>query len=138
MKRFNKIVIILVAVLCGTMTTSAQMRTAYFMEGSYFRTDMNAALAPTRGYIKLPMLGGLGIDFGNNYFSVDNLFYKKGDGVYTFLHSGVSSDEFLNKLGDKGKLSFNLNTSILGFGGHPLERYVRSVEESLEWSLRFG
>ena len=118
MKRFNKIVIILVAVLCGTMTTSAQMRTAYFMEGSYFRTDMNAALAPTRGYIKLPMLGGLGIDLGNNYFSVDNLFYKKGDGVYTFLHSGVSSDEFLNKLGDKGKLSFNLNTSILGFGGH--------------------
>ena len=118
MKRFNKIVIVLVAVLCGTMTASAQMRTSYFMEGSYFRTDMNAALAPTRGYIKMPMVGGLGVNFSNNYFSVDNFFYKKGDGIYTFLHSGVSSDEFLGKLGNQGKLSLNLNNSIVGFGAH--------------------
>ena len=118
MKRFNKIVIILVAVLCGAMTTSAQMRTAYFMEGSYFRTDMNAALAPTRGYIKMPMVGGLGLELGNNYFSVNNLFYQKDGGIYTFMHNGVSADEFLGKLGNKGKLNLNLNTSILGFGGH--------------------
>ena len=71
MKRFNKIIITLVA-LFATLTASAQMRTSYFMEGSYFRTDMNAALAPTRGYIKLPVAGALGVDFGNNYFSVDN------------------------------------------------------------------
>ena len=118
MKRFNKIVILLVAVLCGTMTTSAQMRTAYFMEGSYFRTDMNAALAPTRGYIKMPMAGGIGLNFSNNYFSVDNFFYKKGDGIYTFLNSGVSSEEFLGKLGNQGKMSINLNNSIVGFGAH--------------------
>ena len=79
---------------------------------------MNAALAPTRGYIKLPAIGGLGVDFGNNYFSVNNLFYKKDGGIYTFMHNGVSADEFLGKLGNKGKLSVNLNTSILGFGAH--------------------
>ena len=100
------------------MTTSAQMRTAYFMEGSYFRTDMNAALAPTRGYIKMPMAGGIGFNFSNNYFSVDNFFYKKGDGIYTFLNSGVSSEEFLGKLGNQGKMSINLNNSIVGFGAH--------------------
>ncbi len=118
MKRINKIVIICVAVFGFFATASAQMRTAYFMEGSYFRTDMNAALAPTRGYIKLPAIGGLGVDFGNNYFSVNNLFYKKDGGIYTFMHNGVSADEFLGKLGNKGKLSVNLNTSILGFGAH--------------------
>ena len=118
MKRFNKIIIIFAAVLGGIATASAQMRTAYFMEGSYFRTDMNAALAPTRGYIKLPVAGAVGLDFGNNYFSVDQLFYKKNDGIYTFLNSEVSADEFLGKLGDQGKLSVNLNTSILGFGAH--------------------
>jgi hypothetical protein len=118
MKRFNKIIIVLVAVLGGVITSSAQMRTAYFMEGSYFRTDMNAALAPTRGYIKLPMAGGLGVDFSNNYFSVDNFFYKRDGGIYTFLNSGVSADEFLGKLGNQGKMSLNLNTSILGFGAH--------------------
>ena len=114
----KKYIITLVAVVGGFVATSAQMRTAYFMEGSYFRTDMNAALAPTRGYIKIPMAGGFGFDFGNNYFSVDNFFYKKDGGIYTFLNSGVSADEFLGKLGDQGKLSVNLNTSILGFGAH--------------------
>ena len=118
MKIYRKIVIILVAVVAGIATSSAEMRTSYFMEGSYFRTDMNAALAPTRGYIKLPVAGAVGLDFGNNYFSVNNLFYKKDGGVYTFMHNGVSADEFLGKLGNKGKISVNLNTSILGFGAH--------------------
>lgn len=118
MKISNKIIVVIVALLCGIATSSAQMRTAYFMEGSYFRTDMNAALAPTRGYIKLPAIGGLGVDFGNNYLSVNNLFYKRGEGIYTFMYDGVSADEFLGKLGNKGKLSVNLNTSILGFGAH--------------------
>ena len=117
MKSFNKIVIVLVA-LFATLTVSAQMRTSYFMEGSYFRTDMNAALAPTRGYIKIPVAGSVGFDFGNNYFSINNFFYKKADGIYTFMHNGVSADEFLGKLGSQGKLSANLNTSILGFGAH--------------------
>jgi hypothetical protein len=117
MKRFNKIIIILVA-LFATLTASAQMRTSYFMEGSYFRTDMNAALAPTRGYIKIPVAGALGVDFGNNFFSVDNFFYKRGNDIYTFMHSDVSANEFLGKLGNQGKLSANLNTSILGFGAH--------------------
>lgn len=118
MKFSSKVIITIIAVVGGFITTSAQMRTAYFMEGSYFRTDMNAALAPTRGYIKLPAIGGLGLDFGNNYFSVNNLFYKKNGSIYTFMHSGVSANEFLGKLDDKGKLSVNLNLPILGFGAH--------------------
>ncbi len=118
MKRFNKIIIVLVAALCSAIAASAQMRTAYFMEGSFFRTDMNAALAPTRGYIKIPVAGSLGVDFGNNYFSVNNLFYKQDGGIYTFMNNNISADEFLNKLGDQGRLSMNLNTTILGFGAH--------------------
>ena len=118
MKQIFKYIIVFITFAGGVATASAQMRTAYFMEGSYFRTDMNAALAPTRGYIKIPAIGGLGVDFGNNYFSVNNLFYKKDGGIYTFMHNGVSADEFLGKLGNKGKLSVNHNTSILGFGAH--------------------
>lgn len=118
MKLSNKIIITLVAIIGGLATTSAQMRTAYFMEGSYFRTDMNAALAPTRGYIKIPAIGGIGLDLGNNYFSVNNLFYKRDGGIYTFMHEGVLPSEFLGKLSDQGRLNVNLNTSILGFGAH--------------------
>ena len=118
MKNTSKIIVIIASVLCGIATSSAQMRTAYFMEGSYFRTDMNAALAPTRGYIKLPVVGGLGINISDNYFSINNFFYKKNGGIYTFMYDGVSSQEFLGKLADTGKLSVNLNSSIIGFGGH--------------------
>ena len=114
----NKYIIVIAAIFGGLFATSAQMRTAYFMEGSYFRTDMNAALAPTRGYLKVPFVGGLGVDFGNNYFSVNNLLYKKDGGIYSFMHSSVSADEFLSKLGNQGKLSMNLNTSIIGIGAH--------------------
>ena len=98
----NKFIIVIIAIFGGLFTASAEMRTSYFMEGSYFRTDMNVALAPTRGYIKLPAIGGLGVDFGNNYFSVNNLFYKRSDGIYTFMHDSVSADEFLVKLADQG------------------------------------
>ena len=116
--RFSNRLFITIFAIFATVSVSAQMRTAYFMEGSYFRTDMNAALAPTRGYIKIPAIGGLGVDFGNNYFSVNNLFFQKDGGIYTFMHSDVSADEFLGNLADKGKLSVNLNTSLIGFGAH--------------------
>ena len=118
MKTINKIIVIIAAIVCGIATSSAQMRTAYFMEGSYFRTDMNAALAPTRGYIQIPVIGGLGVNFSNNYFSVDNLLYQKNGGLYTFMYNGVSADEFLGKLSDKGKLSVNMSMPIIGFGAH--------------------
>lgn len=118
MKTQNRIIIILATVLGVFTTASAQMRTAYFMEGTYFRTDMNAALAPTRGYVKMPGIGGLGVNFSNNYLSVNNLFHTYQGGVYTFMSNTISADEFLGKLGNKGKISLNLNNSLIGFGAH--------------------
>ena len=118
MKIYGKILVIAAALLGGLTTLSAQMRTSYFMEGSYFRTDMNAALAPTRGYIKIPLAGGLGVNLGNNYLSVNNFFYQRNNKLYTFLYSGVSAEDFLGKLGNKGKLSLNLDVPIIGFGAH--------------------
>ena len=63
-------------------------------------------------------MSSLGVDFGNNYFSVNNLLYQRGDKIVTFLHNSVSADEFLGKLDDKGKISANINTTLLGFGAH--------------------
>lgn len=116
MRRF---LIILLAVVGGVATSVAQMRTAYFMEGSYFRTEMNAALAPTRGYLQvIPGVGGLGVNVSNNYFSVNNLFYQRDGQVHTFMSSKVSADEFLKQLGNKGRINANLTTTLLGFGAH--------------------
>ena len=116
MKRY---LLILLVIFGGVTSAVAQMRTAYFMEGSYFRTEMNAALAPTRGYLQiLPVVGGTGLNVSNNYLSVNNLFYKRDGGLYTFMSNRVSADEFLGKLGNQGKINANLTTTLLGFGAH--------------------
>ena len=108
MKRLIFIAMCVAASMIG-FSASAQMRSSYFMEGSYFRTDLNPALAPTRGYVALPGLGGFGMNINNNFLSVDNFFYKNGDEVVTALHESVSADKFLGKLPNTGRLSANLN-----------------------------
>ena len=37
---------------------AAQNPTAYFMEGTTFRSQFNPAFAPLRGYVNIPGLGG--------------------------------------------------------------------------------
>lgn len=115
MKRLLIIMCAIVALL-ATERAVAQSRTSYFMEGSYFRTELNPALAPTRGFVALPAMSGVGIDVPNNFLSVDNFFYKRDNQVVTALHGSVSADEFLGKLPDVGKLGVNANVNVLGVG----------------------
>ncbi len=115
MKKIIFTLLCLMGVMMG-FKASAQLRSAYFMEGSYFRTDLNPALAPTRGYVALPLLSGMGLSVNSNFLSVDNFFYKQGDQVVSALHSAVSADEFLGNLPEIEKLSFNANVNLLGVG----------------------
>ena len=70
----KKIFILLVSAIAfvGLGSASAQSRNSYFMEGSYFRNDLNPALAPTRGYVALPGISGFGLNVTNNFLSIDN------------------------------------------------------------------
>ena len=114
----RRILYTLIGALLVAGSTTAQMRTSYFMEGSYFRTDMNPALAPTRGYIQLPVAGSLGVSLGNNFLSVDNFIFKSDEGLVTALHNSVSANEFLDRLPKKGNLTVDFTTNIIGFGAH--------------------
>ena len=49
---------LLLAALFLATSLAAQNPTAYFMEGSTFRSQFNPAFAPLRGYINLPVIGG--------------------------------------------------------------------------------
>lgn len=115
MKKLAYTALCIVASL-ATLNTSAQSLTSYFMEGSYFRTDLNPALAPTRGYIALPAMSGIGLGVSNNMFSVENFFYKNNGEVVTALHESVAADKFLKRLPQTGFIGVNLNTNILGAG----------------------
>lgn len=109
---------ILLAVVVATLTleVSAQSRNSYFMEGSYFRNELNPALTPTRGYVAIPLISGVGMNVNSNFLAVDNFFFERGGEVVTGLHNSVSADEFLGKLPNKNKLAMNMNLNILGAG----------------------
>ena len=76
----KKIAILLVAAfaLLGVNTANAQSRTSYFMEGTYFRSEFNPALVPTRGYFMMPGMSGINLNVGTNFLSFDNFIYKRG------------------------------------------------------------
>ena len=97
MKRLIYTTLCVVASMIG-VHTSAQIRSSYFMEGSYFRNELNPALAPTRGYVAIPMVSGLGVEIDNNFLTVSNFVYKNGNEVVTAFHESVSADKFLRKL----------------------------------------
>lgn len=102
--------------LVGLRGASAQSRTSYFMEGSYFRNDLNPALVPTRGYVALPVMSGLGLNATNNFLSIDNFVYQRDGELVTALHSSVTADEFLNKLPAQGKLTTDVKTNLFSVG----------------------
>lgn len=121
----KKIFLLLVAAIAfvGVDTASAQSRSSYFMEGSYFRNDLNPALAPTRGYVALPGLSGVGLNLSNNFLSIDNFIYQRDNKLVTALHSSVSADEFLGKLPSLGKINMDTKLNILGVGFYAKRMY---------------
>ncbi len=114
----KRVLILLVALIAfvGIDSAVAQSRNSYFMEGSYFRNDMNPALAPTRGYVAFPVISGTGINMSQNFLSVDNFFYQRDGQVVTAFHESVSADEFLSKLPAQGKLAMDAKLNVLGVG----------------------
>ena len=119
MKRFFSAILLLGAMFIA-QSSSAQLKTSYFMEGSYFRTDMNPALAPTRGYIALPLLSGFSAGVYSNYNSYENMYYEQ-DGVYVgALNSSVPADEFLSKLPNQCVQALDINLSLFKLGFYTL------------------
>ena len=141
MKRFLSALLLLSAMFVA-QSSSAQLKTSYFMEGSYFRTDMNPALTPTRGYIALPALSGFSAGQYSNYNSFENMNYLGENGYINALDSTVPANEFLVKLpetcvqslrGDLGlfKLGFyTLNNTFINFGANLRVEYNYVIPKS--------
>lgn len=115
MKRFITTLLLIVAL---PVVAAAQVRTSYFMEGSTFRTDMNPALAPTRGYVNMPVLGGVGLGVNNNFLSIDNMLYPTENGLVLFMNKAVDRNDFLKRLPRNNNLGVSFSEQIIGFGAH--------------------
>lgn len=93
-----------------------QLRTSYFMDKSIVRSNMNPALRPMRGYINIPVIGGMSMNFTSNSFSMDKIFHKKNGELVTFLDASVDAKSFLASLKKNNMLDVDYAVNIMGFG----------------------
>lgn len=105
----------LIAAALLTTGAAAQNPTAYFMEGSTFRSQFNPAFAPLRGYVNIPGLGGLDINMNGN-LAVDNILYSRNGKLVTLLDSSVSAADALANLKNKNLLGSDSRVNLIGFG----------------------
>lgn len=103
------------AMLLGAAGAAAQNPTAYFMEGSTFRTQFNPALAPLRGYVNIPVVGSLQVGMTNN-LPLDKLLYPRDGRLVTLLDPSVSSREALDGIRKNNLLGLDARVNLIGFG----------------------
>jgi hypothetical protein len=115
-----KFIIALLSVFLFIGSTFGQSaHTEYFLSTSYFKTSMNPALRPSKGYIGIPALTNLSFGYNTNTFALENfLFPGKGEGGKNalFLNDNVSYDEFMKGISGQNYLNLDLNETLLGFG----------------------
>ena len=110
----KKIYTLIAAALLATGAT-AQNPTAYFMEGSTFRSQFNPAFAPLRGYVNIPAIGGVNINVGGN-IAVDNILFSRDGKLVTLLDSSVSAADALSGLKQNNLLGMDFRMNVIGFG----------------------
>lgn len=129
MKDFNiqKVLLVVVALLAFVNEGYAQyLRTSYFMEGSYYRQQLNPALTPGRGYLNLPVVGNL-----NASVSSSSLGYQDVMDIIDNSEGGdfFMSTDFINRLENVNNLNVNLSTDILSAGWYKGKNF---------WSFNVG
>lgn len=110
----KKLTILLFVLLCSA-GVAAQNATAYFMEGSTFRSQLNPAFAPLRGYVNIPVLGGLNVSQTGN-LSLDNILYPRNGRLVTLIDSSVTAADALANLKTDNILGLDTRINLIGFG----------------------
>lgn len=103
-----------IAILFATQI-SAQNPTAYFMEGTTFRSQLNPAFAPLRGYVNIPGLGNINANVSGN-LSLDNVLFPRNGKLVTLIDSSVSAADALSGLNPQNLLGVDSRVNIIGFG----------------------
>ena len=104
------------------LSTAAQsVNTEYFMKSSTSKTSLNPALRPEQGYVGIPGLTNFYVGYKTNTFNLENFIFPGGPAgsgynSVTFLHQGVTADQFLKNISDKNYLNFDFAWTIASVG----------------------
>jgi hypothetical protein len=117
-------------------TFGQSAHTEYFLSPSYFKTSLNPAFRPSKGYIGIPGLTNISVGYRTNTFTLDNfLFPGIGENGKTgsFLNEKVSYDQFMKGISGQNYLNLDFNETLLGFGF-----YVKDVFLTFDAGLRIN
>lgn len=120
-----RLVGVFIIMLIGALPVNAQfLRTSYFMEGTHYRQQLNPALAPTKGYFNLPVIGAMNATVSSTSLGYQDIIdiIDDGDDFYT-------NPDFLGRLKDNNKLNVNFSTEILSAGWYSGKNF---------WSFNVG
>ena len=118
-----KLTIIFSAWILSNIFAMAQNpQTGYFTDGYLYRHMMNPAIANTKNYISLPVLGNNNLSFRGNLALTDVLYQVNGK-TATFMHPDLGSAEVLSKFKDENQLGLNANLQLLSAGFKAFKGY---------------
>ena len=111
-------------IVLGIPANAQFLRTSYFMEGTHYRTQLNPALTPTKGYFNLPAVGSFNVSANSNTLGTQDIIDVLDNGGDFY-----NNQEFMNKLSGENRLNVALNTDILSFGWYKGKNF---------WSFNVG
>ncbi len=99
------------------VTAVAQNPTTYFMEGSTFRSQWNPAFAPYRGYVNIPVIGGMQLGMEGN-LSLASIVIPHDGKLTTIFDGSVPRTIGLDKINPENYLGIDTRMSLIGFGAY--------------------
>ena len=119
--------------LCAA-ASAQQYRTAYFMDEAVMRSYMNPAFHPSKGYINIPVIGDLSLNFNSNALALNNVLYPLGSngGLVTMLDRRVAWPDIEPVLKNQNKLGVDVHTGLLGAGFYVGDNNFFTVELGLD------
>ncbi|GHT77191.1 hypothetical protein AGMMS50262_17560 [Bacteroidia bacterium] len=131
----SKLLLISIGIALAFPTAWGQSaNTEFFMSSSFTKSALNPAKRPEKGYIGIPGLTNLSVNYRTNTFTLDNFLYpglgENGKSAW-FLNKNVSASQFLKGISDNNLLHTNVDYTLLGFGF-----YVKDLFLSFDVSVR--
>jgi hypothetical protein len=119
-RKYRLLGLITILCLAGQIAAAQTVsKTSYFVENSTHRHLMNPALAPTRGYLSIPVAGEIFVNTESN-IKLTNFIYPaistSGGKPITFLNESVNGADFMESLGGDQFLKTDIRTSLLSYG----------------------
>lgn len=109
--------LLLLPALLLAAAAAAQNPTAYFMEGSILRGQLNPAFAPERGYVNVPGLGGADVSASGNV-AIDRVLFPRNGKLVTLLDGSVSAEDALSGLSGDNFAGADVRVNLIGFGAY--------------------